>query len=376
MHSAKCGRPMKRAGSAGPSNEARSAQVTSPSTTTLTSTTTSVCGATVTVCSPTVFSGPFGMRTCALVTLKSIRFSASAMSALVTEPKRRPSTPAFCVMWTVRPLIFSPSACAPESRSAASFSSSARLSSNSLIAAGVARRAARCGIRKLRAKPSLTLTTSPRLPRLCTFSRRMTCMAFASDLVLVAVRQHRQEARALDARRQLALEERARAGQAGGRDLAVLVDEISQGVDVLVVDLLDAGDREAAEALATEQQRLGVALGLAVLVEPTFTAGRGHVVTSLLRCDGLDVKDDSATVALCAEKTCEDLVRSELGREERFGDGADRPAADLEAHLANAAGLGDLRFVAKAHVDGGQAGGREPQRRALDDLRRQRQPIG
>src|SRR5215213_1592056 len=106
----------------------------------------------------------------------------------------------------------------------------------------------------------------------------MTCIAFASDLVLVAVRQHRQEARALDARRQLALEERARAGQASGRDLAVLVDEIAQGVDVLVVDLLDAGDREAAEALAAEQQRLGIALGLAVLREPTFTAWRGHGV--------------------------------------------------------------------------------------------------
>ena len=73
------------------------------------------------------------------------------MSALVTEPNRRPSTPAFCVMWTVRPLIFSPSACAAASLSAAAFSSSARLSSNSLIAVSVARRAARVGIRKLRA---------------------------------------------------------------------------------------------------------------------------------------------------------------------------------------------------------------------------------
>src|SRR3954452_24913694 len=187
-------------------------------------------------------------------------------------------------MWTVRPLIFSPSACGPASRSAASFSSSARLSSNSLIAAAVARRAARCGIRKLRAKPSLTLTTSPRLPRLCTCSRRMTCMTFASNLVLVAVRQHRQEARALDARRQLALEERARPGQTGRRDLAVLADEIAQGVDVLVVDFLDAGDREAAEALATEQQRLGVAFRFAVLREPAFTTWRGHV-SPLLNCD-------------------------------------------------------------------------------------------
>src|SRR5881398_1889515 len=105
----------------------------------------------------------------------------------------------------------------------------------------------------------------------------MTCMASSSDLVLVAVRQHRQEASALDARRQLALEERARAGQAGGRDLAVFTDEVAQRVDILVIDLLDAGDREAAEALATEQQRLGIALGFAVLREPAFTTWRGHM---------------------------------------------------------------------------------------------------
>src|SRR5580765_2296602 len=276
------------------------------------------------------------MRTCDLTTLKSMRLSASAMSALVTEPKRRPSTPAFCVMCTVRPLIFSPSACAVASFSAAAFSRSARLSSNSLIAAGVARRAARVGIRKLRANPSLTLTTSPRLPRFGTFSRRMTCMASAP--VLVGVRQHRQEAGALDARRQLALEEGARAGQAGGRDLAVLVDEIAQGVDVLVVDFLDAGDREAAETLATEQQRLGVALGLAVLGEPTFTAGRGHVMTSLFQFDGLDVEDDATTVALGAE-------------------------------------LAHFGLVLQAEIQRRQAGGGESQSASLDDSSRQCQPV-
>jgi len=90
----------------------------------------------------------------------------------------------------------------------------------------------------------------------------------------------------------------------------------------------------------------------------------------------LDVKDDSATVALCAEKTCEDLIGAELGGEERFGDRADRAAADLEAHLADAADLGDLGLVAQADVEGRQAGRREPERRTLDYLRRQRQPIG
>src|SRR5262245_40417488 len=225
------------------------------------------------------------------------------MSKLVTEPNRRPSTPAFCSTVRVCPASFSPSACAAVSLSAAAFSRSTRRSSNSLIAASVARRARLVGIRKLRAKPSLTLTTSPRLPRLTIFSSRITCMSasdepplggcapsggserserggscFSSDPMLIRVRNQRQEARALDRRGQLALVERTRAGQAGRRDLAVLADEVAQRVDILVVDLLDAGDRKAAEALAAEQQRLLIALGLAVLREPAFTSGWWHGV--------------------------------------------------------------------------------------------------
>src|SRR4051812_28745771 len=107
-----------------------------------------------------------------------------------------------------------------------------------------------------------------------TFSSRMTCMSTTSDAVLVGVRNHRQEARALDGGVQLALVDRAGAGEARRDDLAVFGDEVAQGVDVLVVDFLDAGDREAAEALALEQQRLCVALGTLVLVE---FLERGHV---------------------------------------------------------------------------------------------------
>src|SRR5688572_26382226 len=99
-------------------------------------------------------------------------------------------------------------------------------------------------------------------------------MSCSSDFVLVAVRQHREEASALDRGGELTLEERARAGEAGRRDLAVLADEVAQGVDVLVVDLFDTGDGEAAEALAAEQQRLLVALRTLVLVE---FLERGHV---------------------------------------------------------------------------------------------------
>lgn len=102
---------------------------------------------------------------------------------------------------------------------------------------------------------------------------------YSSDLVLIAVRQQSQEAGALDGDRQLTLIEGARAGQACGHDLAVFADEVAQDVDILVVDLLNTGDGEAAETLATEQQRLLVALGLAVLREPTFTTWRG-ILTS------------------------------------------------------------------------------------------------
>src|SRR5262245_37697902 len=205
------------------------------------------------------------------------------MSKLVTEPNSRPSTPAFCSTVSVRPVSFSPSPCAATSLSAAAFSRSARRPSNSLMAASVARRARLVGIRKLRAKPSLTLTTSPRLPRLTIFSSRITCMTAPSDAMLIGVRNQREEARAFDRRGQLALVERARAGQARWRDLAVLVDEVAQRVDVLVVDLLDAGDRETAEALAPEQQRLLVALGLAILRKLAFTSGWWHGVPLSMR---------------------------------------------------------------------------------------------
>src|ERR1700743_2682750 len=107
----------------------------------------------------------------------------------------------------------------------------------------------------------------------------MICMVcVSSDAVLLAVRQQGQEAGALDGDRQLALVERARARQASRRDLAVLTDEIAQRVDVLVVDLLDLGDGEAAEALAAEQQRLLVALRTLVLGKTRLR--RGHVNTS------------------------------------------------------------------------------------------------
>jgi hypothetical protein len=92
--------------------------------------------------------------------------------------------------------------------------------------------------------------------------------------MLVAVRHHGQEARALDGGSELALENRARAGEACRRDFAVFSDEIAQNVDVFVVDLDNAGHGEAAEAFAFEE--LVLCGALLVFIEGRFFTKCGH----------------------------------------------------------------------------------------------------
>src|SRR5262245_46540371 len=87
---------------------------------------------------------------------------------------------------------------------------------------------------------------------------RMTCMAVSS--VQVGVRQQRQEARTLDRVRQLALVARRGPGDARRDDLAGLVDEVLERLDVLVVDPLDLLGGEAAELAAAEQRPLPAVL--------------------------------------------------------------------------------------------------------------------
>src|SRR5687768_16795730 len=117
-------------------------------------------------------------------------------------------------------------------------------------------------MRKLRAKPSFTFTTSPRPPRFTTFSIRIICMAVVS--MQVGVVQQREEARALDGHAQLALVAGLGPGDARRDDLAVLVDEVLQDRDVLVVDFLDVVGGEAAELAAPEQAAILVAGVLAL----------------------------------------------------------------------------------------------------------------
>src|SRR5258708_15223850 len=201
-------------------------------------------------------SGPVGMRISAFFTATPVTLvSRSAMSAVVTEPKRRLSTPAFCAMSILAPSSFAPRSCAPVSCSLALFSRSDRRFSNSFRFFSVARFAFPCGMRKLRAKPSFTLTTSPRPPRFTTFSIRITCMAGSS--MQVGEVQQGQESRALDRDAELALVPRLGAGDASRDDLPVLVDEVLQDRDVLVVDFLDLLGGETAEpAAAAKTPRL------------------------------------------------------------------------------------------------------------------------
>src|SRR5437773_12551338 len=96
----------------------------------------------------------------------------------------------------------------------------------------------------------------------------------------VGIGKQRQEARALDGFRQLPLVAGRGPGDARRNDLAGLVDEVLQDLDVLVVDPLGLLGGEAAELAAAEEGPL--ALVLLVLAELPFaftfaSAWRGHL---------------------------------------------------------------------------------------------------
>src|SRR5512142_3213506 len=186
------------------------------------------------------------------------------MSELVTEPNSLPSTPAFCTICTVRP------------------SSSARRAAKSATLLFVARLALPCGIRKLRAKPFFTLTTSPNWPRLTTFSIRITCMIYS--LVQIGVRQQSQEACTLHGNAQLTLEARLGTGNASRDQLAILGDHFLQDVQVLVIHFRDLLGGEAAELAALEQLTRRIALLVVFLLKYT-----SHVVL-LSQCDVINVQ--------------------------------------------------------------------------------------
>src|SRR6185437_12155548 len=112
----------------------------------------------------------------------------------------------------------------------------------------VARSAFFLGRRKLRAKPSLTRTSSPIWPSFSTRSSRITCMS------LHHIRQQRHETGALDRVRQLALVLVRDRGDARGHDLAALGDVTLQELHILVVDLGRIGAGEGVGLLPAEER--------------------------------------------------------------------------------------------------------------------------
>src|SRR5215207_5214664 len=131
-----------------------------------------------------------------------------------------------------RPLA---SSWAPLRRSAFFASSTARWVSNFTLLASVARSALPRRSRKLRAKPSFTLTTWPKLPSLATRSRRMISIFQFS--LLQDVGKQAQEAGALDGLGELALLLGGDRRDAAWHDLATLGNIALQKAHILVIVL-------------------------------------------------------------------------------------------------------------------------------------------
>src|SRR5437764_7099597 len=100
----------------------------------------------------------------------------------------------------------------------------------------------------------------------------MICIALLPSMQ-IGVRQQRQKTRALDRRRQLALVVRLRAGNPRRHDLAVLLNEILQDVNVLVVDFLYLLGGKAAELAALEQ--IIAALAFLAVFSFSFASSNG-----------------------------------------------------------------------------------------------------
>src|SRR6266699_4784146 len=153
-------------------------------------------------------------------------------------------------------------------------SSSARRVSKRAVFSGVASVALPWGRRKSRPKPERTFTRSPMFPRLATFWSRMTSIGAPS--VLVGIGQQRQEARALDRHRQLALIEGLGPRDAARNDLAGLGDVALERAEILVVDRLHALGGEAAELLTTRE----AAAAAAAAAAPAGSSGHCHDLIS------------------------------------------------------------------------------------------------
>jgi hypothetical protein len=104
---------------------------------------------------------------------------------------------------------------------------------------------------------------------------------YSLDTVLVAVRDQSQETRTFDSGVELTLVNGTGASQASWDDFTVFTDEITQCVDVFVVNFDNVSHRETAVALALEQQILCGALRALVFVK-TFWSGHDGLLNKVI----------------------------------------------------------------------------------------------
>ena len=194
-------------------------------------------GAGCTTCSPTMRSGPLGRRTSLRVDLEALARArprrcrgADGAEQLAFGAGLR-GDGELEVLQRCRALLGR-----RRGARAPRFSSSARRSSNFATLSGVASVALPCGQQEVAAVAGLHLDAVADVAEVGDFLQKND-FHLRSPSMLVGVRQQREEARALDRHRELALVEGLRAGDAARHDLARLGDVALERGQILVVDL-------------------------------------------------------------------------------------------------------------------------------------------
>src|ERR1051326_1189830 len=182
-----------------------------------------------------------------------------------TEPNNWPASEAWRSTVNLLPWMWSATPAPSLFIAAERACKSAFMLSNRVRFSSVARNALPRGNRTLRAKPSLTRTTSPIWPRRATRSSRITSISASPSPLDRALADHvgqqPEETGAFDRLGELTLALGRDSGDAARHNLAALGDEPLQQLDVLVVDLRRIGAGERA-ALAAPEERTAAAAHL------------------------------------------------------------------------------------------------------------------
>ena len=136
--------------------------------------------------------------------------------------------------------------------------------------------------------------------------------------------------------------------------------EITQRVDVFVVDLFNTGHGEAAKALALEQQVLCGTLRTLVLVE-FFKRGHEGLLKKLILQKFLNVKHDVFTVSRCRQKTAEPPDAADGLFNKPLSQRSKSNGLHCCRHLSGLSGLQNRRLVFELQIQGWQSSWRVAQ---------------